>query len=80
MYQDQSNPNPPQNIEKYRHASVKLILHRFYNVNTNIIHADSNLMCCNIVWSNLCNVLLQTNYLIHFLNLNIEINKILILH
>lgn len=36
MYQDQSNPNPPQNIEKYRHASVKLILHRFYNVNTNI--------------------------------------------
>lgn len=32
MYQDQSNPNPPQNIEKYRHALVKLILHRFYNV------------------------------------------------
>lgn len=53
MYQDQSNPNPPQNIEKYRHASVKLILHRFYNVNTNIymfVHADSNLLCVVILF------------------------------
>lgn len=50
MYQDQSNLNTAQNIEKYRHASVKLILHRFYNVNTNIIHADSNLLCVVILF------------------------------
>lgn len=37
-------------------------------------------MCCNIVCSILCNVSLKTNYLIHFLNLNNEIKKILILH